>query len=454
MDKIFLIFYKFCVISTRYSMKYPKIYQILSLHRRLSVNKILIIGGGAAGIMTALIAKNEHNEVIIIEKNKTLGQKLSITGGGRCNITNTNDRDEFFKNIISNSKFFYKSFHHFSNYDMVLFLEEIGIKVSYENERVYPQHQSAQRLVNALIEKLEKQNIRVKFSEKMTDIIIKDKKAIKISTNKVDYYLEKDFTHIVLATGGLSYNKNDSFEILKDKMKITTLYPSLVPITTVTDFSHLSGISLQDISLSVNLNNKTYHTHGSFLFTNKGVSGSSVMDMSAYIVPFQDKYDKDHPYTQDLDNTISYKGEKIFLNIDFLPSLSTEDLNKMLFDSSKKKLKTKLSSHLPLKLSTYLLQIYDNVDVHNLKKAEKLDIVNKIKNFKTQIKNYGSIKSAIVTKGGIDVSEISPSTMRFKDIENLYAVGECIDLDALEGGYNLQIAFSTGYLAGSNLALE
>lgn len=418
------------------------------------MNKILIIGGGAAGIMTALTAKNDHNEVIIIEKNKTLGQKLSITGGGRCNITNTNEREEFFKNIVRNSKFFYKSFYKFSNYDLILFLEEMGIKLSYEIERVYPQHQSAQRLVNTLIEKLEEQNISIKLNEKMTDIIIKDKKAVQISTNKVDYFLGKDFTHVVLATGGLSYNKNESFEILKDKMRITTLYPSLVPITTVTDFSPLSGISLQDVRLRVDINNKTYQTHGSFLFTNKGVSGSSVMDMSAYIVPYQDKYDKDHPYSQNLEEIISYKGEKIFLDIDFLPTLSNEDLHKILFDSSKKMLKTKLSSYLPLKLSTYLLQLYDNVDIHNLKKVEKMNIVNKIKNFKTQIKNYGSIKSAIVTNGGIDVSEISPSTMRLKDIENLYAVGECIDIDALEGGYNLQIAFSTGHLAGYNLSLE
>lgn len=418
------------------------------------MKKILIIGGGAAGIMTALTAKNEDNEVSIIEKNKTLGQKLSITGGGRCNITNINDRDEFFKDIVSNSKFFYKAFYHFSNYDLILFLEEMGIKLSYEKDRVYPQNQSAQKLVNALADKLKKQNIRVNLSEKMTDIIIKDDRVIKISTNKVNYFLEKDFTHVVLATGGLSYNKNDSFEILKNKIKITPLYPSLVSVNTVEDFSRLSGISLQNAKVQAHIDNKSYQTQGNLIFTNKGVSGSAVMDFTAYISPFQDKYNKDNPYKQNLEEVISYKGKKIFLNIDFLPSLSYEDLQNILFDNSKKKLKTKLSAYIPLKLSTFLVQDYDNVDVHNLKKAEKTEILSKIKDFSLQIKSYGSIQSAIVTKGGIDLNEISPSTMRFKKISNLYAVGECIDLDALEGGYNLQIAFSTGHLAGYRLSLE
>lgn len=418
------------------------------------MKKILIIGGGAAGIMTALTAKNKDNEVTIIEKNKTLGQKLSITGGGRCNITNINDKEEFFKNIVSNSKFFYKAFYHFSNYDLILFLEEMGIKLSYEKDRVYPQNQSAQKLVNVLTDKLKKQNIRVNLSEKMSDIIIKDGMVVQISTDKVDYFLEKDFTHVVLASGGLSYNKNNSFDILKNKVKITPLYPSLVAVNTLDDFSNLSGISLQDVSIIANIDKKSYQSHGSLLFTNKGVSGSAVMDMTAYISPFQDKYNKDNPYLQNLEEVVSYKGEKVFLNIDFLPNLSDEDLQNILFDNSKKKLKTKLSAYIPLKLSSFLLQKYENVDIHNLKKAEKSEIISKIKSFKLQVKSYGSIKSAIVTKGGIDVSEISPSSMRLKKVENLYAVGECIDLDALEGGYNLQIAFSTGHLAGSHLSLD
>ncbi len=418
------------------------------------MKKILIIGGGAAGIMTALTAKNKDNEVTIIEKNKTLGQKLSITGGGRCNITNINDKEEFFKNIVSNSKFFYKAFYHFSNYDLILFLEEMGIKLSYEKDRVYPQNQSAQKLVNVLTDKLKKQNIRVNLSEKMSDIVIKDGMVVQISTDKVDYFLEKDFTHVVLASGGLSYNKNNSFDILKNKVKITPLYPSLVAVNTLDDFSNLSGISLQDVSIIANIDKKTYQSHGSLLFTNKGVSGSAVMDMTAYISPFQDKYNKDNPYLQNLEEVVSYKGEKVFLNIDFLPNLSDEDLQSILFDNSKKKLKTKLSAYIPLKLSSFLLQKYENVDIHNLKKSEKTVIISNIKSFKLQVKSYGSIKSAIVTKGGIDVSEISPSSMRLKKVENLYAVGECIDLDALEGGYNLQIAFSTGHLAGSHLSLD
>jgi flavoprotein family protein len=418
------------------------------------VKKILIIGGGAAGIMTALTAKNKDNEVTIIEKNKTLGQKLSITGGGRCNITNINDKEEFFKNIVSNSKFFYKAFYHFSNYDLILFLEEMGIKLSYEKDRVYPQNQSAQKLVNVLTDKLKKQNIRVNLSEKMSDIIIKDGMVVQISTDKVDYFLEKDFTHVVLASGGLSYNKNNSFDILKNKVKITPLYPSLVAVNTLDDFSNLSGISLQDVSIIANIDKKSYQSHGSLLFTNKGVSGSAVMDMTAYISPFQDKYNKDNPYLQNLEEVVSYKGEKVFLNIDFLPNLSDEDLQNILFDNSKKKLKTKLSAYIPLKLSSFLLQKYENVDIHNLKKFEKTEIISNIKSFKLQVKSYGSINSAIVTKGGIDVSEISPSSMILKKVENLYAVGECIDLDALEGGYNLQIAFSTGHLAGSHLSLD
>ena len=419
------------------------------------MKKIIIIGGGASGIMSAVTAKKQDNEVIIIEKNKTLGQKLSITGSSRCNITNIDDSDSFFNNIMENAKFFYSAFSKFSNYNFISYLESIGIKLKYENQRVYPYHESAQKLVNTFIKILEEKDVKVFTQEEMIDIDIKNEMLASITTNRRKYLYGRDFTDIILATGGLSYTTNRTFSILKNKIKLTKFYPSLTSVQTVKNYSILAGISLQNVGISTTIDKKTYNSVGDILFTQKGMTGPAILDITGYIVKYQDRYINISEYEQNKsEEPIIYKGQDVCLEIDFLKNLSSEQLETILFDSRKKQLKTKLSEYMPSKFAKYLLEKYDNVDIFNLKKEEKDKIISIIKKHKIQIKKYGDIKSAIITKGGIDINIINPKNMRCKCVDNLYFAGECIDIDALEGGYNLQIAFSTGYVAGSSCIIE
>lgn len=417
---------------------------------------IAIIGAGPAGIISALTAKNENNKIILIEKNKVVGQKLSITGSGRCNITNLDSKEDFFAKIPENSKFFYSAFSKFSNYDLITYLENIGIPLKYEGQKAYPKNDSAQKTVNTLIKILNQKQIDIKLNEEVIDFQIKlvdDKQKItSIKTNKSDYKID----YLIFATGGMSYCKNTTFSLLNKKnITITPIYQSLVSLETIADFNELSGISLKDVNVKTQINNKTYFTNGDILFTQKGLSGPAIMDMSSYIVKYQDspKDYLNYNYAKESNDLeiVKYKGKNIEIQIDFLPNINNTDLENIIFENSKKQLKTKLSPYLPERLLKFLLEKYENKDLNNMKKEEKQTLLSIIKNFKIKIKNYSSIKGAIVTKGGVDLKQISPSTMKHKKIDNLYFVGECLDLDALTGGYNLQIAFSTGYIAGLDI---
>lgn len=416
---------------------------------------IVIIGAGASGIMTALNAKNSYNKVILIEKNKVIGQKLSITGSGRCNITNLDTKEDFFSNIPENKKFFYSAFSQFSNYDLIDYLENINISLKYEENKVYPKNESAQKLVNTLLDLLNQKNIEINLNEELTDFYFKIEDGVKkiksIKTNKKIY----DVDYLIFATGGLSYCKNHTFSLLRKKqINITELFPSLVGIDTITNFSSLSGISIKNTTVTAKIDNKSYTINGDIIFTQKGISGPAIMNITSYIIKFQDikpVSGKEYIIPHNNVETVKYKGKTIEISIDLLPNIDRETLEKIIFNSSKKHIKTKLSSYLPERLSKFLFEKFDNTDLNNLKKEEKNEIISKIKNFNLKIKKFGSIQTAIVTKGGVDLKHISPSTMQFKDVENLYFVGECLNIDALTGGYNLQIAFSTGYVAGNHI---
>lgn len=412
------------------------------------MDTIAIIGAGPAGIMAALTTKTKDNRVILIEKNKVIGQKLSITGSGRCNITNLDSKEDFFAKIPENSKFFYSAFAKFSNYDFIDYLENIGIPLKYEGQKAYPKNESAQKTVNTFIKLLEEKNVEIRLNEELIDFEIDNKSNIvtSITTTKTKEHIDK----LIVATGGLSYCKNNTFSLLAKKgIQITWLYPSLVSIETIYDYSNLSGISIKNVSVRANIDGKKYLTSGDMLFTQKGLSGPAIMDMSSYIVKFQDlKTD-----TSSNHKNLTYKGKNLEISIDFMPYINENQLEDIIFDSSKKALKTKLSAYLPERMLKFLLEKYENKDINNMKKKEKEKILNILKNYKIAIKNFSNIKSAIVTKGGVSLNQISPSTMQFKNIQNLYFAGECLDIDALTGGYNLQIAFSTGYLAGNNAKL-
>ena len=412
------------------------------------MDTIAIIGAGPAGIMAALTAKTKDNQVILIEKNKVIGQKLSITGSGRCNITNLDSKEDFFAKIPENSKFFYSAFTKFSNYDFIDYLENIGIPLKYEGQKAYPKNESAQKTVNTFIKLLEEKNVEIRLNEELIDFEIDNKSntVTSITTTKTKEHIDK----LIITTGGLSYCKNNTFSLLAKKgIQITQLYPSLVSIETIYDYSNLSGISIKNVSVRANIDGKKYLTSGDMLFTQKGLSGPAIMDMSSYIVKFQDlKTD-----TSSNHKNLTYKGKNLEISIDFMPDISESQLEDIIFDSSKKALKTKLSAYLPERMLKFLLEKYENKDINNMKKEDKEKLLNIFKNYKIAIKNFSNIKNAIVTKGGVSLNQISPSTMQFKNIQNLYFAGECLDIDALTGGYNLQIAFSTGYLAGNNAKL-
>ncbi|MBS6062429.1 BaiN/RdsA family NAD(P)/FAD-dependent oxidoreductase [Criibacterium bergeronii] len=425
---------------------------------------ILIIGGGAAGIFAALTAKTEENDVIIIEKNKALGQKLAITGSGRCNVTNLDSKEDFFDNINTNAKFFYSAFSNFSNYDMIAYLEKIGVGVKCEGNKAYPANESAQKLVNSFIRQLENKDVKIHTGEELIDFEISDEDGKKmvssLKTTNGKYEYKNDFDYVIIATGGLSYTINKTFKLLKQKnIKITKMYPSLTGIDTVEDYSELQGLSIQNVTVSADVGDKIYAQTSDMLFTKNGISGPCVIKLTGKISGFQDindmKIDNCFPYKTDKklaekQKYITYKSKPIFIKLDFLPSISSEQLENLLFNNQKQLLKTKLSQYLPHRLCKFLLEKYDKTDVNNLKKEQKLKILQEIKEHRLQVKNYGNISSATVTKGGIDILQISPKTMNFKGIDNLYFAGECLDIDAQSGGYNLQIAFSTGYTAGLN----
>ncbi|WP_330367859.1 aminoacetone oxidase family FAD-binding enzyme [Peptoanaerobacter stomatis] len=354
----------------------------------------------------------------------------------------------FFAKIPENSKFFYSAFAKFSNYDFIDYLENIGIPLKYEGQKAYPKNESAQKTVNTFIKLLEEKNVEIRLNEELIDFEIDNESntVTSITTTKTKEHIDK----LIITTGGLSYCKNNTFSLLAKKgIQITQLYPSLVSIETIYDYSNLSGISIKNVSVRANIDGKKYLTSGDMLFTQKGLSGPAIIDMSSYIVKFQDlKTD-----TSSNHKNLTYKGKNLEISIDFMPDISKNQLEDIIFDSSKKALKTKLSAYLPERMLKFLFEKYEDKDINNIKKEEKEKLLNILKNYKIAIKNFSNIKSAIVTKGGVSLNQISPSTIQFKNIQNLYFAGECLDIDALTGGYNLQIAFSTVYLAGNNAKL-
>ena len=397
--------------------------------------KVIIIGGGPAGMLAAIKSKKEKNQVTIIEKNKILGKKMLITGKGRCNITSGVDMSEFIKNVPSNGKFLYSSFKNFTNKD-ILKLLNIPVKLERGN-RYFPVSDKAKDVVDALEKELS--GVEILTNTSVTEIITKNNEASGVKTNKGDFFADK----IILATGGKSYpltgSTGDGYEMAKKLgHTITKIKPALVPLVAKKESKiqcqQMQGLSLRNVGLKLFNNNKLiYEDFGEMLFTHYGVTGPIILSASSHLV------------RQELNNPR--------IEIDLKPALTDDKLDERIlrdFETEKnKEFRNALDQLLPQKMIPVILEILQiNKKVNEVKKVERQKLVRTLKHFSIEIEGFRDISEAIITSGGINVKEINPKTMESKLIKNLYFAGEIIDVDAYTGGFNLQIAYSTGYTAG------
>lgn len=408
------------------------------------MNDIIIIGAGASGLMAACAALEKTNNILIFDKNDRIGRKLSITGKGRCNVTNNCTREEFFANIPVNSKFLYSAYSNFSCEDTMNFFEERGVPLKTERgNRVFPVSDKAEDIVNAFGKILSDNKIRVKKS-RVTEIITDEEgKAIGVKCGEKIYNAKK----ILIAAGGKSYPKTgsngDGYTLAENLgHTIIPIKPSLVPLVTTEKYpSEMMGLSLKNVTLTLYdtvTKKNLYEEMGEMLFTHFGVSGPLVLSASSHI------------------RNMSEGRYKLF--IDLKPALDEKKLDeRILRDFSEEKNKdfgNSLNKLLPTKMIPVFVKLsglpFDK-KVNQISKEERKKLIGLFKCFPLTVKDFRPIDEAIITSGGVKVSEINPKTMESKLVKNLYFAGEIIDVDAYTGGFNLQIAFSTGYSAGISM---
>ena len=404
--------------------------------------KVIVVGGGAAGMMAAIRAGELHDNVILFEKNEKLGKKIYITGKGRCNVTNNADIDTILKNINRNPKFMYSAIYGFDNSRLYSFIEENGCPLKVERgERVFPVSDHASDIIKALSKALKDRRVNIKLNTPVKELIIEDG-AVKgvILADGTREYADK----VIVTTGGLSYpttgSTGDGYKMAEAAgHTVVPTRPGLVPLVTgETWVPKLQGLSLRNVELKLYAEDKcVYKDQGEMLFTHYGISGPLVLSASAY-------YDKE-----------SRKNKNVSVSIDLKPALDEDALDKrILRDFEKfnnKQFKNALDELLPSKLIHIIVELsgidpYKAVNV--VTKEERKRLVQLLKHLTMTVIGAGNYNEAIITIGGINVKEINASTMESKLVKNLYFAGEVLDVDAMTGGFNLQIAWSTGYLAG------
>ncbi len=402
--------------------------------------KILVIGGGPAGLLAAISSKSQDNEVVILEKNEKIGKKLFITGKGRCNLTNNKPMPEIMDQVVTNKKFLYSAFNSFTNKDIISLLNENGLKTKVERgDRVFPSSDKSSDVLKTFEKICRQKNIKIRLNKDVTYI---EKIGDKFKVYSRDMLLE-EADKLILACGGLSYpstgSTGDGYKFASNfGHTIKDPRPGLVPILLKDkELMDLSGISLKNVSLNYKIKNKKYSHFGEMLFTGKGISGPIVLSASSYINKNIDK----------LSN----------LYIDMKPALDIETLDHRLIKELDANPNKQISSILEsLTLKALIPIILKRAEIEKEKKANQIskkdrnNLLQVFKHFDLEFDSLMDIKYAIITSGGINVKEINPSTMESKLVSGLYFAGEMIDVDALTGGYNLQIAYSTGYLAGLN----
>lgn len=410
------------------------------------MKKVIVIGGGAAGMVAAAVAAKNGANVTLLEKNNRLGRKLLITGKGRCNITNDCDIEELIENVPTNGKFLYSAFYTFTNTDVIDMFNNLGVKTKTERgKRVFPQSDKALDVVLALEKQLKKNNVKVMLNSKVEKIISNNSKIQKVVVNKKEIECDS----VIVATGGLSYpltgSSGDGYKFAKSQgHTIIDTKPSLIGIEVREEFvKDLEKLSLRNIKIEVfnSKNKKIYDDFGELEFTKYGLDGPVIKSASCRMK----------------DTT----KENYKIKVDLKPALDEEKLDIRIQKDFKKytnkKFEKALDDLLPQKLIPTIItlsEIPKDTLVHQISRQQRKNLVHILKNLTFTVKRYRPIDEAIVTSGGVKISEINSSTMESKLIEGLFFAGEVIDVDAYTGGFNLQIAFSTAYLAGISCIKE
>ena len=410
----------------------------------LEMSKVLIIGGGAAGMMAAIAAAYNGNEVHVFEKNEKNGKKLFITGKGRCNITNASDIENHFANIMRNSKFLYSAYHCLDSYGVCTMIESAGVETKIERgNRVFPLSDKSSDVIYALNKMMRDIGVNIHLKSEVVSVNKENENIVLKEKNGKKHIGDA----CIIATGGISYpvtgSTGDGYKFA-EKMghTITDRYPSLVPFNIKEEFcKELQGLSLKNVELKIQdeTGKQYYGEMGEMLFTHFGISGPLVLSASGHI---SDKL-KEHQF---------------IAKIDLKPALSNEALDKRILkdfeENINRNFNNSLDKLLPKKLIPVIVElsgINQYKKVHEITKEERENLVKLIKELKMSISGTRGYNEAIITKGGVSVKDINPKTMESKIVPGIYFAGEVLDIDALTGGYNLQVAWSTGYLAGSSI---
>ena len=411
------------------------------------MSHVIVVGGGAAGMFAAIAAAKNGHQVTLYEKNEKLGKKIFITGKGRCNITNAADMEELFDAVVTNSKFLYSSFYGYTNQNVIDFFEDAGVPVKIERgNRVFPISDHSSDVIRALEREMKKVGVKVCLNTEV--------KSVEAEKGKFNKVVLKDTTTqtadaCIVATGGLSYRSTgstgDGFRFAENVgHKVTQCFPSLVPMETKEPWiCELQGRSLRNVEAKILDGKKElYKDFGEMLFTHFGVSGPLIISASSYVgKKFMDK---------------NGQKKELTLEIDLKPALTEEQLDQRVLrdfeENHNRQFKNAITKLFPTKLIPVMLEL-GGIDpekkVNSIEKEERKQFVHLIKHFRMTLTGLRDYPEAIITKGGVNVKEIDPGTMESKLVKGLYFAGEVLDLDALTGGFNLQIAWSTGYAAGN-----
>lgn len=416
------------------------------------MSHVIVVGGGAAGMFAAIAAAKNGHQVTLYEKNEKLGKKIFITGKGRCNITNAADMEELFDAVVTNSKFLYSSFYGYTNQNVIDFFEDAGVPVKIERgNRVFPISDHSSDVIRALEREMKKVGVKVCLNTEV--------KSVEAEKGKFNKVVLKDATTqtadaCIVATGGLSYRSTgstgDGFRFAENVgHKVTQCFPSLVPMETKEPWiCELQGLSLRNVEAKILDGKKElYKDFGEMLFTHFGVSGPLIISASSYVgKKFMDK---------------NGQKKELTLEIDLKPALTEEQLDQRVLrdfeENHNRQFKNAITKLFPTKLIPVMLEL-GGIDpekkVNSIEKEERKQFVHLIKHFRMTLTGLRGYPEAIITKGGVNVKEIDPGTMESKLVKGLYFAGEVLDLDALTGGFNLQIAWSTGWQAGKAAAKD